>query len=193
MKKIVLALFLSTSILFAGCTKDQVNVTEPNQKTIEQAMLDSGIETGNIMFTEKIKGQNAFSLYEQVDGFGVIHFVKSDKGWQYRGGSEFGHPVGKPDPLTFGAATWLLGDYSLEGNNRYNTVFIGEIHQPEITEIILEVKHGKYPAKIITRNSRKFWYHQSGTENAQSLVTKISGYTSTGKLIYEKNLNMSEK
>lgn len=192
MNKKFLKVFLITSILFAGCTKDQMIVTEPNQKTIEQAMLDSGIETGNIIFTEEIKGQNAFSIYEQVEGFGVIHYVKSDKGWQYRGGSEFGHPAGKPDPLSFGAATWLLGDYSLDGNNRYNTVFIGEIHQPEVTKIILEVNNGKYPAKIITSKGRKFWYHQSEIENAQSLVTKVSGYNSTGKLLYEKNLNLNE-
>ena len=126
LNKTVLMFFLTTSLLFAGCTNDQVKITEPNQKTIEQVMLESGIETGNIIFTEKIKGQNAFSKYEQAAGFGVIHYVKSDKGWQYRGGSEFGHPAGKPDPLSFGTATWFLGDYALDGNNRYNTVFIGE-------------------------------------------------------------------
>ncbi|WNF21178.1 hypothetical protein [Mesobacillus jeotgali] len=193
MNKTVFTVFLTTSILFAGCTKDQINVTEPDQKTIEQAMLDSGIAPDNIIFTEEIKGQNAFSIYEQVEGFGVTHYVKSDKGWQYRGGSEFGHPAGDPEPLSFGVATWLLGDYSLDGNSRYNTVFLGEIHQPEISKIILEVNHGKYTAKIISSNSRKFWYHQSGIVDAQSLVTKISGYNSNGKLIFEKNLNLNEQ
>lgn len=191
MKKIVLLVILTTSFLLAGCDNDQV--IEPDQKAIEQAILDQGIDTGNIIFTEKIIGGNAFSIYEKTDEYGVIQYAKSDQGWQYRGASGFGIPEsGKPEPLTFGASTWLLGDYSLNGNNRYSTVFIGEVHQPDIAKVILEGDHGEFQAKILTSDNRRFWYHLSDDNKAERQVNKISGYSSGGKLIYEEFLSLPE-
>ncbi|MBT2641399.1 hypothetical protein J7I80_04030 [Bacillus sp. ISL-41] len=191
MNKTVLTVILTTSVLFAGCSDEQADVTVQDQKTIEQAALDSGIETANIIFTDKTNNKDAFSIYEKINGYGVIQYVKEDKGWQYRGASGFEQSGSGPtDPISFGASTWLQGEYYQNGSNTYRTVFIGEIFQPEIEKIILEVNNRKYNAEIITSNSRKYWYHQSDVENAQSLVTKISAYSSQGKLIYENNLNL---
>lgn len=191
MYKKVLLVILTTSILFAGCNKDQVNVNEPEVKAIEQAIVESGIDTGNIIFTEKIKGENAFSIYEKKDEYGIIHYVKSDKGWQYRGASGFGHRSSeKNDLLTFGISSWLLGDYSLNGKNQYNTVFIGEVHQRDIARVFLESDHERFRANIVAGVNKKFWYHLSDADNAHSLIKKISGYSSDGYLIYEEYLSL---
>ncbi|MBT2661122.1 hypothetical protein J7E35_08580 [Bacillus sp. ISL-45] len=64
--------------------------------------------------------------------------------------------------------------------------------QPEIEKIILEVNYGEYNAEIITSNSRKYWYHQSDGVNAQSFATKISAYSTEGKLIYKDYLGLEE-
>ncbi len=193
MNKTVLTVIFTTSVLFAGSSAEQADVTVQDQKTIEQAALDSGIETANIIFTDKTNNKDAFSIYEKINGYGVIQYVNEDKGWQYRGASGFEHSASGPtDPISFGASTWLRGEYSQNGDNTYRTVFIGEIFQPEIKKIILEVNNGKYNAEIITSNSRKYWYHQSDVENAQSLATKISAYSSQGKLVYENYLSLEE-
>lgn len=194
MNKTVLTVILTTSVLlFAGCNEEQADIIDQDQKTIEQAALDSGIETANIIYTEKTKNKDAFSIYEKNNGYGVIQYVKEDKGWQYRGASGFEHSASGPtDPISFGASTWLRGEYSQNGDNTYRTVFIGEIFQPEIEKIILEFNNGKYNAEIITSNSRKYWYHQSDVENAQSFATKISAYSSQGTLIYENHLSIEE-
>jgi hypothetical protein len=193
LNKSVLAIILAPGLFFAGCTNDQANDIEQDQKTIEQAMLDSGIDTDNIIYTEKIKAEDAFSIYQITNGYGIIQYVNTDKGWQYRGASGFEQSAsGKPEPVTFGTATWLMGEYSSKGNNTYKTVFIGEIHEAEIAKVILEVNHGKYNAKILTSENRKFWTHLSDVEDAQSDITKISGYSSDGKLIYENYLNLPE-
>lgn len=190
MNKTVLTVILTTSLLFAGCNEEQADIIDQDQKSIEQAALDSGIETANIIFTEKTNNKGAFSIYEKINGYGVILYVKEERGWQYRGASGFEQSASGPtDPISFGASTWLQGVYSQNGNNKYKTVFIGEIFQPEIEKIILEVNDGKYNAEIITSNSRKYWYHQSDVEDAQTLATKISAYSSQGKLIYENNLS----
>jgi uncharacterized protein YcfL len=191
LNKTVLTVILTTSVLFVGCNEEQADVTNQEQKTIEQAALDSGIETANIIFTEETNNKDAFSIYEKINGYGVIQYVKEDKGWQYRGASGFEHSASSPTyPISFGASTWLRGEYTQNGDNTYRTVFIGEIFQPEIEKIILEFNNRKYNAEIITSNSRKYWYHQSDVENAQSLATKISASSSQGKLIYENNLNL---
>lgn len=193
MNKSVLAIILATGLFFAGCTNDQANVIEQDQQTIEQAMLDSGIDTDNIIYTEKIQAEDAFSIYQITDGYGIIQYVNINKGWHYRGASGFKQSAsGKPKPVTFGTATWLMGDYSSKGNNTYKTVFIGEIHEPEIAEVTLEVNNGKFNAKILTSDNRKFWYHLSNVEDFKSDITKISGYSSDGKLVYENFLNLPE-
>ncbi|MFT9596912.1 hypothetical protein [Mesobacillus sp.] len=193
MNKSFLAFILTIGLFVTGCNNDQVKDIKLDRQTIEQALLDSGIDTDNILITEEIRGENAFSIYEKDDGFGIIQFVNTIKGWQYRGASGFEQLAsGNPKPVTFGASTWLLGENSSNGKNTYNTVFIGEIHDPEITKIILEVNHGKYSAKILPSHNRKLWYYLSGAENAESLTTKISGYSSEGKLRYENYLNLPE-
>ncbi|MCM3573963.1 hypothetical protein M3172_12265 [Mesobacillus subterraneus] len=193
MNKTVLTVIFTTSVLIAGCNKEQADVNDQDQKTIEQAALDSGIATDNIIFSEKTNNKDSFSIYESINGYGVILYVKEDKGWQYRGASGFEHSASGPtDPISLGASTWLRGVYSQNGDNTYRTVFIGEIFQPEIEKIILEVNNGKYNAEIITSNNRKYWYLQSDVENAQSLATKISAYSSQGTLIYENHLSPEE-
>lgn len=121
-----------------------------DKKTIEQAMMDSGIDSDNIN-TDKIKDKDAFSIYEDRNGFGIIQYVKSKRVWQYRGASGFEQSTsGKAEPVTFGTATWLKGDYISKGNNTYKSVCIGEIHEVEIAKVILKISHGKYNELILT-------------------------------------------
>ncbi|WLR56883.1 hypothetical protein LC048_08460 [Mesobacillus subterraneus] len=193
MNKSVLAIILATGLFFAGCTNDLANDIEQDQNTIEHAMLESGIDTDNIIYTEKIQTEDAFSIYQITNGYGILQYVNTNKGWQYRGASGFEQASsGKLEPVTFGTATWLMGDYSSKGNNTYKTVFIGEIHEADIAKVILEVNQGKYHAKILTSDNRKFWFHLLNVEDSPSDITKISGYSSDGKLVYENYLNLPE-
>ncbi|WP_102263080.1 hypothetical protein [Mesobacillus jeotgali] len=191
MNKLALAIIVTTSLLIASCNNDQPNDIKQDQQTIEQAMMDSGIDTDNIIYTEKIMGEDAFSIYLKINGYGIIQYVNTNKGWQYRGASGFEQSAsGKPESVTFGTATWLMGDYSSKGNNTYKTVFIGEIHDAEIAKVILEVNHDKYNAEILTSDNRKIWYHLS--DGFKGDIKKISGYSSDGKLVYENFLNLPE-
>lgn len=176
--------------MVGACDSEKADKSENNQKTIEQAMLDSQIDTANIFYTEEIEGQDAFSIYKSTKGMGVIQYQKKDDGWQYTGSSEFGYPpAGPQDPVTFGASTWPTGNYSLKGPNSYNTVFLGEILEPEIDKVIIEVNHGKYNANTLISNDRTFWYVLYEKKKPLSPVTKISGYSSDGELLYENYIS----
>ena len=187
MNRLVICLILFASLIIVACNNEKADRNDKEQKTIKQAMLDSQIDTDDIFYTEKIDGQDAFSIYKATDGYGIIHYQKEKKRWQYQGSSGFGHsPSGHSVPVTFGAASWQ----SSQGNNTFNTVFLGEIMEPEeIAKIILEVNHGKYNANIITSNNRAFWYLLSEEKTPHNTVTKISGYSSSRELVYENYIN----
>lgn len=187
MKRLILYLNLLAILIIAACNNENADRNDEEQKTIEQAMLDGQIDPDSIIYTEKMDGEDAFSIYKVTDGLGIIHYQKEENGWQYQGSSGFGHsPSSQSVPVTFGAASWP----SSQGNNTFNTVFLGEIIEPEeVAKVILEVNHGKYNANIITSNSRTFWYLLSEKKTPKSTVKKISGYSSSGELIYENYFN----
>ncbi len=118
MNRLLISLIVLASLIIAACNDEKADKSKNEQKTIEQAMLDSQIDTDNIVYTEKIEGHGAFSIYKADNSIGIIQYQKREDGWQYIGASDFGYPSsGHQEHVTFGATTWPSGDYSAEEHN----------------------------------------------------------------------------
>ncbi|WP_147533272.1 hypothetical protein [Bacillus marasmi] len=181
--KFLFSILFVLILIISGCSNVDDEI-KTEQKTIEQASLESDIPSANIFYTEEIGTQEAFSLFQSPNGCGVMNFSKSKNGWVYQGYSSFQYDIEDISSFTLSQSSWHKGEISLNKESYYSTVFLGEIIDPEIDKIIVEYDNMNGEANIVENNGRRFWYLLSEPDKGYDSVNTISAYSSDGKLLY---------
>lgn len=181
--KLIFSILFVLIVIISGC-KNVDDEIETELNTIQQASLESGIPSADIIYTKEITDNDAFSLFQIPDGYGVLHFTNKEDGWGYRGHSGFQYDIGDITSFTLSQSAWHKGDNSLDKDSLYTTVFLGEIIDPDIDKIIVEYDNINREASIVKNKDRTFWYLLSEQEDGNESINMVSAYSSEGKLLY---------
>ncbi|RDW19441.1 hypothetical protein CWR48_08050 [Oceanobacillus arenosus] len=185
MVKLLFSIFFVVIVIVSGCSNES-DEEKLEIKTIRQAALDSDILSEDIFYTNEMD-DSAFSLFQSPNGYGILNFSNTENGWLYQGSSSFEYTIDfETTSFTFGQYTWHNEEISLEKENYYTTVFLGEVFDPKIERIIVEYDNFKEEASIVKNEDRRFWNLISKQDDGNETLNKISAYSSDGKLLYEK-------
>lgn len=183
--KLLFSIFLGLIVIISGCNK--VNDEEKSEfKTIQQATLESNIPSEDIFYTNEMD-DSAFSLFQSPNGYGILNFSNIKSGWVYQGNSSFEYTDDmETTSFTFSQSTWDKEEFSLEKENFYVTVFMGEVFDPKIERIIVEYDDLTEEASIVKNKERRFWNLVSKQDDGNETLNNITAYSSDGKLLYER-------
>ncbi|ART77589.1 hypothetical protein B4U37_16680 [Sutcliffiella horikoshii] len=183
--KSLFAIFFVFIMIVSGCS-NVVDDTETEFKTIQQATLKSDIPLSEVFHTEEMD-ETAFSIYQTPNGYGILHFSLKEDGWDYQGRSGFMYSnVTDKKPFSFSQSTWHKGEISMDNESLYTTVFLGEVSDPEISNITVEYNNNQRDANLINNNERTYWYLISEQDDGNERVGVVSAYSTNGELLYQR-------
>lgn len=181
--KSLLAIFFVSTLIFSGCS-NVVDDTNTESKTVQQATLKSDIPLSEVIHTEEMD-ETAFSFYQTLEGYGILHFSLNEDGWDYQGRTGFMYSKDDIKPFSFSQSTWHKGEISMDNESLYTTVFLGEISDPEIGKITVAYNNNKRDANLIKNNERTYWYLVSEQDDGNERVDMVSAYSTDGELLYQ--------
>lgn len=166
-------------VLLSGCTKEE---TPQESISMEQIMMDEGIEYEEILFSAPYDGEYGFAIYFTEDGIGNAQFSTENGQWHYTGSTEFSAENTAESPIiSFGMTYWNMDD-AAEADRQPVAILSGEVTD-QVERIELEFDEEIHEAKIIEGEERTAFYWVGGYSSLVDVNARA--YDEDGELIDE--------
>ncbi|KIL43444.1 hypothetical protein KP77_31500 [Jeotgalibacillus alimentarius] len=166
-------------VLLSGCTKEE---TPQESISMEQIMMDEGIEYEEILVSAPYDGEYGFAIYFTEDGIGNAQFSTENGQWHYTGSTEFSaEPPTESPIISLGMTHWNMDD-ATEADRQPVAILAGEVTD-QVERIELEFDEEIHEGKIIEGVERNGFYWVGGYRRMYNV--KARAYDEDGELVDE--------
>lgn len=130
-----------------------------------------------VLHTEQLTNQSAVVFYVRDNELGAGLFQKETFGWNWLG-SGLGTLVTYPEGLS-----WRYSELGNQSKQYY--IYYGSVINPDIANIEVKTTWGEVSkAQIITTGDQRLWYAFISRSQTPSVDADITGYASSGEVLY---------